>query len=84
MPNSFKVVVERYPDHWSAWFDGYPQIARCGECHDDAIQQLLELFGEEIFDVRNIAVVDESISEGHLEIMVPLRRARVLPSPSAN
>ena len=84
MSNCYRVIVERQPDHWEAWFDGFPQVTRRGDCYDDAFRQLLELFGEELFDLEQIAVVSESISEGHLEVMVPLRWLRHVPYPSVN
>jgi hypothetical protein len=84
MQNIYKVIVERSPDYWSAWFDGFPQFERRGECYDDAFRQLLELFGEEFFDLEQIAVIGDSIREGHLEVMVPLRWSQRIPSPSTN
>lgn len=84
MSNCYKVIVERHFDHWSAWFDGFPQIARCGDCYDDAFRQLLELFGDEFFDIEQIAVIGESICEGHLEVIVPLRWHGRFLQPSVN
>lgn len=84
MQNCYKVIVERNSDDWSAWFDGFPQIERRGDCYDDAFRRLLDLFGVELFDLEQIAVLGDSIHEGHVEVIVPVRWSQRIPSPSIN
>jgi hypothetical protein len=74
MPTSLKVIAECHKDHWAAWFDGYPKITRCGDCHEDAIHELFELFGAELFDVEHLVPVEDSTNAVHCEVIVPVRQ----------
>ena len=84
MSLSIKVVIEFQNDHWKAWFDEFPQITRCGKFSDDALQALLKLFGDDYFQIEQIAVIDESTNERHIEVMVPMPEELHLPPFSQN
>jgi len=39
--NPDRIIVERLHDHWSAWFDGEPQIAFGGATPAEAVDRLV-------------------------------------------
>ncbi len=77
------VIVEQHEGHWSAWFSGRPQVSCGGMMPADAIQRLLDAFGNQ-YDGAQIVAIDTATGDGHLEFLVPEHYRRRIPSVSMN
>ena len=65
------IVVELFEDGWQAWFEDQPHAVCVGSDWVCAVAKLIDMYGSDQLDWKEIVEIEEMQWENHAEFLIP-------------